>query len=91
MSSQLQQVLNEIAQLTPDERSQLIEHLHQMQNRPETTTQPNTPKQDSEEISTVPDPLIGLFAGSPDLATQSEEILHQDLTAQGWTWKQPSP
>lgn len=29
------------------------------------------------------DPLIGLFAGSPDLATQSEEILHQDLTSQG--------
>lgn len=37
--------------------------------------------------STLSDPLIGLFAGSPDLATQSEEILQQDLTAQGWTWK----
>ena len=37
--------------------------------------------------STPVDSLIGLFAGSPHLATQSEEILQQDLTAQGWTWK----
>jgi hypothetical protein len=37
-----------------------------------------------------PDPLIGLFAGSPDLATKSEEILQQDITEQsGWTWKEP--
>ncbi|MER3433866.1 MAG: hypothetical protein C4288_10630 [Leptolyngbya sp. ERB_1_1] len=40
--------------------------------------------------STEPDPLIGLFIGSPDLATQSEEILQHDLTPQGWTWKPKS-
>lgn len=34
-----------------------------------------------------PDPLIGLFAGSPNLATQSEEILQQEITSSGWTWK----
>jgi hypothetical protein len=35
------------------------------------------------------DPLIGLFAGSPDLATQSEDILQQSITERsGWTWKQ---
>lgn len=40
--------------------------------------------------STEPDPLIGLFAGSPDLATKSEEILQQGITEQsGWTWKEP--
>lgn len=34
------------------------------------------------------DPLIGLFSGSPDLATQSEDILQQSITAtSGWTWK----
>jgi hypothetical protein len=35
------------------------------------------------------DPLIGLFSGSPDLATQSEDILQQSITpTSGWTWKQ---
>jgi predicted DNA-binding protein len=35
------------------------------------------------------DPLIGLFAGSLDLATQSEDILQQSITeTSGWTWKQ---
>jgi hypothetical protein len=34
------------------------------------------------------DSLIGLFSGSPDLATQSEDILQQSITAtSGWTWK----
>ncbi len=34
------------------------------------------------------DPLIGLFAGSPNLATQSETILQQNIHSQsGWTWK----
>jgi hypothetical protein len=38
------------------------------------------------------DPLIGLFAGSPDLATQSEDILQQSITkTSGWTWKQERP
>ncbi|WP_211167733.1 hypothetical protein [Pseudanabaena yagii] len=37
------------------------------------------------------DPLIGLFAGSPNLATQSEEILNQNIqTNSGWTWKPSS-
>lgn len=81
MSPLFQQVLSEIAQLTAEERSHLIEHIQQMQNTGDTETQ-------SKE--TGKDPLIGLFAGSPDLATRSEDILHQDLTAQGWTWRQPS-
>ena len=34
------------------------------------------------------DPLIGLFAGSPDLSTQAETILAQEIKPQsGWTWK----
>ncbi|MBD1844311.1 hypothetical protein H6F89_13105 [Cyanobacteria bacterium FACHB-63] len=81
MSPLFQQVLSEVTQLTPEERSQLIEYIQQMQSAENTKTQP-------KEIGK--DPLIGLFAGSPDLATRSEEILHQDLTPQGWTWKQPS-
>ena len=39
--------------------------------------------------SPADDPLIGLFSGSPELATQSEEILHQELhSASGFTWKE---
>lgn len=34
------------------------------------------------------DPLIGLFAGTPDLATNSEDILQQEIIEKsGWTWK----
>ncbi|MDZ8078700.1 MAG: hypothetical protein RMX35_06285 [Nostoc sp. DcaGUA01] len=34
------------------------------------------------------DPLIGLFAGRPDLATNSEDILQEEITEKsGWTWK----
>jgi hypothetical protein len=35
------------------------------------------------------DPLIGLFSGSPELGKQSEDILQSEITASGWTWKQP--
>ncbi|MEH1809676.1 hypothetical protein [Nostoc sp.] len=36
----------------------------------------------------VSDPLIGLFAGTPDLATNSEDILQHEITEKsGWTWK----
>jgi hypothetical protein len=38
-----------------------------------------------------PDPLVGLFAGPPDLATRAEEILEQEITKKsGWTWKRSS-
>ena len=40
---------------------------------------------------TTDDPLVGLFASSPDLATQSENILQQEINHKsGWTWKEPS-
>lgn len=36
------------------------------------------------------DPLIGLFAGSPDLADRAVDILQQEINStSGWTWKQP--
>lgn len=41
--------------------------------------------------TTEPDPLIGLFSSSADLATQSEDILQQEIAQNsGWTWKEPS-
>jgi hypothetical protein len=42
-----------------------------------------------QQPGTDPDPLIGLFSGSPNLATNAEEILQQAIEAQaGWSWKQ---
>jgi len=42
-----------------------------------------------QEPSSVADPLIGLFSGSPNLATQSEEILQAGIDSKsGWTGKQ---
>ena len=38
----------------------------------------------------VSDPLIGLFAATPDLAINSEDILQNEVTEKsGWTWKEP--
>jgi predicted transcriptional regulator len=37
----------------------------------------------------VSDPLIGLFAATPDLAINSEDILQNEVTEKsGWTWKE---
>ncbi len=45
---------------------------------------------ESAETPTVQaDPLIGLFSGSPTLATDAEAILQQGSKSEsGWTWKQ---
>ena len=38
----------------------------------------------------VSDPLIGLFAATPDLAIKSEDILQNEVREKsGWTWKKP--
>jgi hypothetical protein len=38
------------------------------------------------------DPLIGLFAGSPDLAANAEAILEREINpTSGWSWKLQSP
>jgi hypothetical protein len=75
----------------------LIEQLSQLaQKRGQTTESIITEAVLSYLQTQVPDqndvnddPLIGLFSGSPDLATQSEDILQQSITAtSGWTWKQ---
>lgn len=43
--------------------------------------------QDSTESKQ--DSLIGLFAGTPELSTQCEEILNQEIKQKsGWTWKE---
>ncbi|MGD1908640.1 MAG: hypothetical protein ACFB0C_22010 [Leptolyngbyaceae cyanobacterium] len=45
----------------------------------------------SSEIPAAPadDPLVGLFSGSPELASQSQEALRQEVNSNsGFTWKE---
>ena len=74
-------VITQVERLTPDEQLQLLEYLAAL-IRQQVVAQ----KMVSPQIST--DPLVGLFCGSPDRATESEEILQQEITEKsGWTWK----
>lgn len=42
----------------------------------------------ASQTTLTEDPLIGLFAGSPDLADRAEEILAQEIQpTSGFTWK----
>ncbi len=42
-----------------------------------------------ERHSATADSLIGLFSGPANLASHSEDILHQEITPySGWTWKE---
>ena len=51
--------------------------------------QKSTPTAEAPASSPETDPLIGLFSGSPTLATNAEDILQQNATPDsGWTWKQ---
>ena len=44
--------------------------------------------QAERRTDTESDSLIGLFASWPSLATQSEQILREEIVDQsGWTWK----
>ncbi len=46
-------------------------------------------EKNQEQTEIKRDCLIGLFAGKPELSTQSEEILAQEIKPQsGWTWKE---
>jgi hypothetical protein len=54
----------------------------------DTQPTPAIPKDSFDVSDRQTDPLIGLFSGSPELSTQSETILEQEITPQsGWTWK----
>lgn len=45
-------------------------------------------KNSVEMLPIEEDPIVGLFAGEPDLAERTEEILAQEITnTSGWTWK----
>ena len=70
----IQELLNAAQQLSLHDQIRLVSQLMQlvaqaMQSMPV----------DTRPSSSTEDRLIGLFVGSPELATQSEDILHQEL------------
>lgn len=75
----LAEKLYELPEIYLDELAEFMEYLFWK----EQSTKP------SAELPPIDDdPLVGLFAGEPDLAEKSEEILAQEITDHsGWTWK----
>lgn len=89
------QVLSQVQSLTSDEQLRLLEELAALVRR-RVTSESQCSLQETQEIgvdvSFESDPLVGLFAGATDLATNSEGILQQEITEKsGWTWKEPLP
>lgn len=80
----VQELLSAAQQLSLPEQIQLASELMQTAAQ-QLHFSSNTASTDLEEVE---DPLIGLFDGSPDLATHSEEILAQEVkSVSGFTWK----
>ena len=80
----VQELLNAAQQLSLSEQIRLASQLMQLVVQEMQLTNTNArPIEDSD------DSLIGLFAGSPELATQSEELLTQEPNStSGFTWKE---
>jgi hypothetical protein len=79
----LKQHIDQLDDIDIQQISQFVEFLIFCHQKNQINIQPDQPLKE--------DPLIGLFAGSPNLASQSEEVLNQNIqTNSGWTWKPSS-
>jgi hypothetical protein len=80
----IQELLNAAQQLSLHDQIRLVSQLMQLVVQ---EIQPMSA--DTRSANQTEDPLIGLFSGSPELATQSEDILHQELNlTSGFSWKE---
>ena len=80
----IQELLSAAQQLSLSDQIRLASQLMQTASQ-KLQASSDTASTDSESIE---DPLIGLFAGSTDLADRAEEILEQEVQpAAGFTWK----
>ncbi|MBD2465777.1 hypothetical protein H6G89_32835 [Oscillatoria sp. FACHB-1407] len=80
----IQELLTAAQQLSLHEQIRLVSQLMQLVAQEMQST-----SVDTRPSSPIEDPLIGLFSGSPDLATQSEDILQQELSStSGFSWKE---
>jgi len=78
----VQELLNAAQKLRLSDQIRLASQLMQLVVQKLQSPTESSPPEPSE------DPLIGLFSGSSDLATQSEEILSKEISfTSGFTWK----
>lgn len=76
----VQELFNAAQQLNLADQLRLASQLMQSVVRNMQTTDNATDQAD--------DPIIGLFSGTPDLSSQSENILSQDINStSGFSWK----
>ncbi|MGD1705145.1 hypothetical protein [Dapis sp. BLCC M229] len=95
VSSKLFDLENAINNLSLEEKIWLMEKIvAQMKNQTKSTNYQSQVDLESryENTNLETEPLIGLFAASPDLATNSEEILQGEIREKsGGSYKEISP
>ncbi|MDY6804599.1 MAG: hypothetical protein SXA11_12435 [Cyanobacteriota bacterium] len=89
VSSKLLELENAIDNLSLEEKIWLLEKIVvKMRELTKIERQLNL-ESGNLKVNSEDEPLIGLFAASPDLATNSEEILREEITDKsGWTYKE---
>lgn len=81
-----EQIYQEIDSLSEEAKRFLLDFIELLKQR---YPQPNLKSEHGIDMNQGNDPLIGLFAGSPTLATEAEDILETEIQAEsGWTWKE---
>ena len=82
---QLQQIHQDIDSL-PNEAQELLFDFVQILKKRYLVSAQNLSSTIQKDV--LQDPLVGLFAGSPNLAMQAEEILEAEITSKsGWSGK----
>jgi hypothetical protein len=82
---QLQQIHQDIDSL-PNEAQELLFDFVQILKKRYLVSAQNLSSTIQKDV--LQDPLVGLFAGSPNLAMQAEEILEAEITSKsGWSCK----
>ena len=82
---QLQQIHQDIDSL-PNEAQELLFNFVQILKKRYLVSTQNLSSTIQKDV--LQDPLVGLFAGSPNLAMQAEEILEAEITSKsGWSCK----
>jgi hypothetical protein len=82
---QLQQIHQDIDSL-PNEAQELLFNFVQILKKRYLVSAQNLSSTIQKDV--LQDPLVGLFAGSPNLAMQAEEILEAEITSKsGWSCK----
>jgi hypothetical protein len=86
MESIQDQLIQEIRKTPASLQQQILDFVRFLNQHHSRPTQENI--EHHELLSVEDDPIVGIYAGSPNLSEQSEDILEADIqTESGWTWK----